>query len=153
MKPRVKIIIALLCAVLIAVLLRVFAIGSYSVPFEGMEPSLHKGERILVNKWNYKRVKRGDIIVFHDPSTSEGDKTLVGRVMAMPGDVIYMDHAFNFRIVLNNQVVVNSVVPVQYRHKACHLCAMANMVRCIAGFSTLMVRLSIPILPNKAITG
>ena len=37
--------------------------------------------------------------------------------------------------MLNNQVVVNSVVPVQYRHKACHLCAMANMVRCIAGFS------------------
>ena len=103
MKPRVKIIIALLCAVLIAVLLRVFAIGSYSVPFEGMEPSLHKGERILVNKWNYKRVKRGDIIVFHDPSTSEGDKTLVGRVMAMPGDVIYMDHAFNFSMAVNLQ--------------------------------------------------
>ena len=103
MKPIVKIIIALLCAVLIAVLLRVFAVGSYSVPFEGMEPSLHKGERILVNKWNYKRVKRGDIIVFHDPSTSDGNKTLVGRVMALPGDVIYMDHAFHFSKAVNLQ--------------------------------------------------
>lgn len=101
MKTRVKIIIALLCAVLIAVLLRVFVVGSYSVPFEGMEPSLHKGERILVNKWNYKRVKRGDIIVFHDPSTTDGDKTLVGRIMALPGDVIYMDHAFNFSKAVN----------------------------------------------------
>ena len=103
MKPIVKISIALLCAVLIAVLLRVFAVGSYSVPFEGMEPSLHKGERILVNKWNYKRVKRGDIIVFHDPSTTEGKKTLVGRVMALPGDVIYMDHAFHFSKAVNLQ--------------------------------------------------
>lgn len=103
MKPRVKIIIVLLCAVLIAVLLRAFVVGSYSVPFEGMEPSLHKGERILVNKWNYKRVKRGDIIVFDDPSTTKGDKTLVGRVMALPGDVIYMDHAFNFSKAVNLQ--------------------------------------------------
>ena len=103
MKPIVKIALALVGAVLIAVLLRLFAVGTYSVPFEGMEPALHRGERILVNKWNYGRIHRGDVIVFHDPSVEDGKKTLIGRVMAMPGEVIYMDHEFHFSHAVNLQ--------------------------------------------------
>ena len=103
MKPIVKIALALVGTVLIAVLLRLFAVGTYSVPFEGMEPALHRGERILVNKWNYGRISRGDVIVFHDPSEADGKKTLIGRVMAMPGEVIYMDHDFHFSHAVNLQ--------------------------------------------------
>jgi len=103
MKPFVKIIIALLGVILIAILLRVFAVDTYSVPFEGMEPTLHKGERILVNKWNYGQIGRGDVIVFQDPSEEGGGGTMIGRVMAMPGDVIYMDHDFNFSEAVNLQ--------------------------------------------------
>jgi len=100
MKLIVKTALIVLGAVLLAVLLRIFAIGSYAVTFAGLEPTLYKGERILVNKWDYGQVKRGDLIVFHDPS-EKGSKILIGKVMAQPGDVIYMDHDFCFTTAVN----------------------------------------------------
>ena len=48
-------------------LVRTFAVGSYSIPTMSMEKTIHSGGKVLVNKLNYRPIKRGDLIVFHFP--------------------------------------------------------------------------------------
>ena len=55
-----------------------------------MEPTLEKGDRVLVNKLSYDLhdVNRGDVIVFElDPSEvgTDGIKDLIKRVIGLPG--------------------------------------------------------------------
>ena len=71
--------------ILIVVLLRSCVATSYLIPSSGMENSLYRGERILVNKWSYglrlpfmslwgyhrwtdKYVRKDDILVFNNPA-------------------------------------------------------------------------------------
>ena len=71
-----KTAIVLLVTVALLFVLRQFVVVPYSVPYEGMEPTLGEGERVLVNKWGYgssssdkaKTVERGAIMVFHNPA-------------------------------------------------------------------------------------
>jgi signal peptidase I len=53
-----------------------------------MEPSLHTGEFILVNKLAYRlgSPQRGDVIVFHPPA--EPDQEYIKRVIGLPGDKV-----------------------------------------------------------------
>lgn len=53
-----------------------------------MEPYLHDGERILVEKITYRfqEPQRGDVIIFHPPENDNID--YVKRVIGVPGDVI-----------------------------------------------------------------
>ena len=58
-----------------------------------MEPTLEKGDRVLVNKVSYDLhdVNRGDVIVFElTPRRSgpDGIKDLIKRVIGLPGEVI-----------------------------------------------------------------
>lgn len=53
-----------------------------------MEPSLHNGQRLIVNKvvYNFHPPQRGDIIVFRRPDSPEF--TVVKRVIALPGEKV-----------------------------------------------------------------
>ena len=53
-----------------------------------MLPTLHHGERLLVDKISYRFVdpSRGEIIVFKNPSDT--DEQFVKRVIGLPGDEI-----------------------------------------------------------------
>jgi signal peptidase I len=53
-----------------------------------MEPSLHAGEFVVVNKlaYRWKAPERGDIVVFHFPLDPE--KRYIKRVIGLPGDTI-----------------------------------------------------------------
>jgi signal peptidase I len=53
-----------------------------------MEPTLHNGQYLMVNKLAYRfgEPHRGDIIVFRSPQ--EGNKALIKRVIGVPGDVV-----------------------------------------------------------------
>lgn len=63
-----------------------------------MEPTLHTGEFVIVNKIAYKLgdAERGDIIVFHYPRNPEQE--YIKRVIGLPGDELE---------VRNGQVYVN----------------------------------------------
>ncbi|HVU66083.1 MAG TPA: signal peptidase I [Ktedonobacteraceae bacterium] len=65
-----------------------FAIQNFNVDGYSMEPNLHNGELILVDKWTYmfRTPERGDVIVFVAPPHPELD--YVKRVIGLPGDVI-----------------------------------------------------------------
>lgn len=79
-------------ALLIALVLRTFVIGTYYIPSESMEPTLQVGDRVFVNQLSYRwgEVKRGQVIVFDRPGGpgSDGIDVLIKRVIGIEGDVL-----------------------------------------------------------------
>lgn len=63
-----------------------------------MEPTLHTGEFVIVNKLTYKLGKPeiGDVIVFHFPKDPEQE--YIKRVIGLPGDQV---------VISNGKVLVN----------------------------------------------
>jgi signal peptidase I len=74
--------------VLLVFLLARFMVQSFRVDGESMEPGLHTGEFVLVDKVTYlfHAPERGDIIVFHYPLNTNRD--FIKRVIGVPGDVV-----------------------------------------------------------------
>ncbi len=72
-------------------LVRTFAVQTFYIPSKSMMPTLHEGDRILVNKLSveFGTINTGDIIVFRAPPTehcnSEHVVDLVKRVIGLPG--------------------------------------------------------------------
>ncbi len=67
------------------------AVQNFDVDGMSMEPTLHNGELILVDKWSYlfHAPARGDVIVFVAPPHPSED--YVKRIVALPGDTITID--------------------------------------------------------------
>lgn len=86
-------------AVVLALVINHFVFQSYQVFGQSMVPTLHEGDRLIINKLGKSWAgvfgdgflpKRGDIIVFHNPNDAQIQ--LVKRVIGLPGD----------RVVVNN---------------------------------------------------
>jgi len=80
-------------ALVVALIVKTFLFQAFYIPSASMEPTLEKGDRVLVNKISYDLhdVNRGDVIVFElDPEDvgPDGIKDLIKRVVGLPGDVI-----------------------------------------------------------------
>ncbi|MET0728622.1 MAG: signal peptidase I [Acidimicrobiales bacterium] len=80
-------------ALVVALVVKTFLFQAFYIPSGSMEPTLEKGDRVLVNKLSYDvhDVNRGDVVVFelpHDKVGSDGIKDLIKRVVGLPGDVI-----------------------------------------------------------------
>ncbi len=107
---------------LIVFLVLVFALrwsfaDQYLVPSGSMEPTLHVGDRILVNKMAYAlkvpytgliisrtgEPVRGDIVVFENP---RDQITMVKRLIGMPGDKLVIDDGF---VSINGEPIQGSV--------------------------------------------
>ena len=101
-----------LLALVLAILIKTFLVQAFFIPSESMVPTLHVGDRVLVNRLAYRfgDIERFDVIVFSDPNPAPGeDRGLVGgflhwlaegtgvtepaeedfikRVIALPGEV------------------------------------------------------------------
>jgi signal peptidase I len=81
-------------AVVIAVVLRTFVVGTYLIPSGSMEPTLMINDRILVDKISYHlhSIHRADIVVFSTPPAENCGgppvADLVKRVIGLPGETI-----------------------------------------------------------------
>jgi len=80
-------------ALVVALVVKTFLFQAFYIPSASMEPTLEKGDRVLVNKISYDLhdVNRGDVIVFELDSEDvgpDGIKDLIKRVVGLPGDVI-----------------------------------------------------------------
>jgi signal peptidase I len=86
-------------AVLVALLVRAFAVEGFRIPSGSMAPTLLAGDHVLVSKLAYgvripltplrvlaQEPRRGDVVVFESPRSPGVD--LVKRVVGVPGDVI-----------------------------------------------------------------
>ena len=84
----------LIVAVLASFLVRVYAVQTFFIPSGSMEPTLHVGDRILVNKLSVRfgTINVGDIIVFKAPPAEHCDDgnyaDLVKRVIGLPGQTL-----------------------------------------------------------------
>lgn len=100
--------------IIVVVLVKAFLVTSCIIPSSGMENSLYKGERVLVNKWSYglrtpfpswfgyhrigrQEVRKGDIVLFNDPSPAGRNKRLenrnlfISRCVGVPGDTLMLN--------------------------------------------------------------
>jgi signal peptidase I len=102
--------VALLFAAL--ALARIFLVGYYVIPQNGMFPGLPAGSRLLTLKHPYgtpAEVKRGDIIVF-SRDTNAGRFNFIWRVVGLPGDTV---EAAGASLVINGHPVVQEQVRQQ----------------------------------------
>jgi signal peptidase I len=101
---------SLLGTVVIAVFVITFVVQAFQIPSESMETTLLIGDYLLVDKLcyggggltdfllPYRKIRRGDIIVFHYPV--HPSQHFVKRVVGIPGDRIRL---------VNKKVYVNGV--------------------------------------------
>jgi signal peptidase I len=99
-------------AVLFCFFLIAFVAQAFRVQGTSMEPLLHDGERIVVNKFVYRfhHIERGDVVVFwypRDPSVS-----FIKRVVALPGDQVEIRSG---QLFVNGQRVAESYLPASFR--------------------------------------
>lgn len=75
-------------ALVVALVIRAFVVQVYMVEGPSMEPTLHTGERLLVNKFVYRfrKPEPGEIIVLQDPGRPQ--RELIKRVIAVGGETI-----------------------------------------------------------------
>lgn len=102
----------LLIAVVAVLLVKLVAFTSCTIPSEGMENTLYRGDRVIVNRWSYgyrtplasfcgyhrlleAPVHRNDIVLFNRPSggqTSQEDGELfINRCVGLPGDTLRLN--------------------------------------------------------------
>lgn len=106
-------------ALVVAVLLRTFVVGTYSIPSGSMEPTLKVNDRILVDKLAYDLhgIGRGDIVVFSTPPNEHcaGPPVadLVKRVIGLPGETISL---FKGQVKINGKVLAEPWLTAAARH-------------------------------------
>src|ERR1700731_1493174 len=117
---------SLLGTVVIAVFVITFIVQAFQIPSPSMENTLLVGDYLLVNKlcyggggiadllMPYRRVQRGDIVVFHYPVNPA--QHFVKRVIGVPGDRVRL---------INKQVFVNGIL---VREPYAHFVRPANDV-------------------------
>src|SRR5271166_2469693 len=103
--------------VAIAVFVVTFLAQAFTIPSESMEQTLLIGDYLLVDKlcygdsrfWShllpYRKVRRGDVVVFHYPVNPAQD--FVKRVVGLPGDRLRL---VNKRVYINGVPLVEPYV-------------------------------------------
>ena len=123
MKSVIELVLTIAIAVALAFLIQAFVVKPYRIPSPSMVPTLIPGQRVLTNRLiNHPSV--GDIVVFHpphgadnqdnpgcgDPSQGIGHpqacdtptptastQTFIKRVVAGPGDTLYIKNGHAYR--------------------------------------------------------
>ncbi len=89
-------------AVVLALIVRSFALASYYIPSGSMEPTLMVRDRLLADRFSYtfhlKTPKRGDIMIFRYPGDPSQD--FIKRVVALPGERVRIEGG---RVYVNDE--------------------------------------------------
>ena len=110
-KNRLHLVLRCAALIIVTVLLaKIFVATSCSIPSTGMENSLYKGERVLVNKWSYGlrlpfsehrigtgRPQKGEIVLFNNPNPQRATtpvyqrEVFISRCVGTPGDTLMLN--------------------------------------------------------------
>jgi signal peptidase I len=123
MRGMVEIALTVAVAIAVALLVQAFLVKPYKIPSTSMWPTLHIGQRILVNRLDTDP-SLGDVVVFHPPAGAlldgngrcgnrhqglgkqqacdrdfggESSETYVKRVVGLPGDHLYIWNGHVYR--------------------------------------------------------
>lgn len=96
-------------ALLVAILVRTFLLAHFVVEGTSMYSTLDTGDRVFVNKLSYRLhdPNRGDVVVLHE-LTGTTERDLIKRVIALPGEEIWME---NCEVFIDEDP--NDAVPAQ----------------------------------------
>lgn len=111
-------IVEILALTLLIFLIVRFVVQSYYVDGASMEPGLHTGQFVMVNKTAYlfSEPQRGDVIVFHNPQNTSQD--YIKRVIGLPGDTIDVDYQ---RVFVNGKELnETSYISTPFNHQGDH---------------------------------
>ncbi|MBX2864759.1 MAG: signal peptidase I [Leptolyngbyaceae cyanobacterium MAG.088] len=82
-------------AIAIAVVIRLFVAEPRFIPSNSMDPTLHIGDRLLIEKLSYRfhLPHHGDIVVFEPPPQLQAigyrrEQAFIKRVIGLPGDTL-----------------------------------------------------------------
>lgn len=80
----------ILAASLVIFLLLQMAFVKAEVIGKSMEPNLHEGQQIMINKmaYNFSEPQRGDVIVFTPPAQTGATSDYIKRIIGLPGERI-----------------------------------------------------------------
>jgi signal peptidase I len=110
----IEFLVVVAVAVAVAIGLRIFAIGTYSIPSGSMEPTLMIGDRIVVDKLSYHLhgMGRSDIVVFSRPANEDCGGApvadLVKRVIGLPGETISLSGG---QVFINGKLLAEPWLP------------------------------------------
>lgn len=81
--------IYLIISLIIVIAIRLYVVQHVRVEGTSMEPTLHDGQHLLLEKLSYKfkEIERFDIVVFQ-PFYDESDTFYVKRVIGLPGETV-----------------------------------------------------------------
>jgi signal peptidase I len=99
LNPFVELILILGVAFGLAYVVQGWVVKPYRIPSVSMEPTLHVGDMVLVNRFVYRLhgPRRGDIVVFHPPGVgqtpergarTEASVNFIKRVIGLPGETV-----------------------------------------------------------------
>jgi signal peptidase I len=120
----IKLIRDIILVVAVLALFLVFVAQPVVVDGSSMLPTLHDGERLIVNKLVYYKIERfswghvnrGDVIVFWYPKNP--DKSYVKRVIGLPGDIVELRNGI---VYVNDQVMHEFYLDGSYNQAAGNL--------------------------------
>jgi signal peptidase I len=83
-------LVVIAVAIGFALLLKSFVVEQFQVDGHSMDTTLHNGDRVLVNKLSYRLhdPNRGDVVVLERLDGPNGERDLIKRVIALPGETI-----------------------------------------------------------------
>lgn len=90
MKSLMEWVVIIAVAFVLSIIIRNYAIDTRIVPTGSMLPTIQLNDRLIVDRIFYKfdDFKRGDIIVFEAPETSDEELDLVKRLIGLPGEKV-----------------------------------------------------------------
>lgn len=82
--------LTLLIAAIVFIALQA-TVQTFVVLYSSMEPNLHDGQRVLVNKavYYFGHPRRGDVVVFAPPLASDDD--YIKRIIGLPGERVRVE--------------------------------------------------------------
>jgi signal peptidase I len=97
-------------ALFVAIMVRTFLLAHFVVEGESMLSTLHSGDRVFVNKLSYRlhEPNRGDVVVLHEFEGASGERDLIKRVIALPGEQIEIR---NCQVVIDEDPSDGGAVP------------------------------------------
>jgi len=121
---------ALALAVVLALVIRGYILAFYLVDGNSMEPSLHNGQLVAVNKlvYRFNEPSHGDVIVFikeAQDSNSREDRIFIKRIIALPGDTVAIRDG---AVILNGNALDEDYIDAAVEDSLEPLCIDEGMV-------------------------
>lgn len=107
-------LILIAIALCLAILIRIFIAEPRYIPSDSMLPTLHTGDRLVVEKVSYRLhpPRTGDIIVFQPPAELQRrgypqDQAFIKRVIGVPGKIVKVN---NGQVYINGQALAENYI-------------------------------------------